>query len=92
MIKFTCTDNQPLGDKLRLKTHKRLKERFAIGRNRPKRANFRGSPLFQATGNIKTEKQTINQLIVCQLYVGGWRKASLDWFRIIIKPKSAVAY
>ena len=35
---------------------KRLKERLLIGRNRTKRA----SPLFQATYNIKTEKQTIN--------------------------------
>ena len=42
------------------KTHKRLKERFLIGRNRTKRANFRGSPLFQATYDMKTEKQTIN--------------------------------
>ena len=48
------------------KTHKRLKELFLIGRNRIKRANFRGIPIFQATYNIKTEKQTI-QLILCQL-------------------------
>ena len=38
------------------KTHKKLKERFLIGRNRTKRANFRGNPLFQATYDIKTEK------------------------------------
>ena len=44
----------------RSKTHKRLKERFLTGRNRSKRANVRGSPLFQATFNTKTEKQTIN--------------------------------
>ena len=44
----------------RSKTHRRLKERFLIGRNRTKRANFRGSPLFQATYNVKTAKQTIN--------------------------------
>ena len=30
----------------RFKTHKILKERFLIGRNSTKRANFRGSPLF----------------------------------------------
>ena len=36
----------------RCKTYKRLKERFLIGRNRTKRANFRGGPLFQATCNI----------------------------------------
>ena len=37
------------------KTHKRLKERFLIRRNRTKRANFRGNPLFQATYNNTTE-------------------------------------
>ena len=46
--------------KKRSKAHKRLKERFLIGRNRTKRANFRESPLFQATYNRKTEEQTIN--------------------------------
>ena len=38
----------------RPQTHKRLKECFLIGRKRTKRANFRGSPLFQATYNVKT--------------------------------------
>ena len=37
-----------------------------------KRANFLGSPLFQAMNNIKTEKQTIHSFSSCQL--GGWRK------------------
>ena len=37
-----------------------MKERFLIGRNRTKRAHFRGSSLFQATYNIKTETQTID--------------------------------
>ena len=68
--------------KKKSKTHKRLKERFLIGRNRTKRANFRGSPLFQATYNIKKKKQQqktktkkqLIQLILCQLDVGGWRK------------------
>ena len=41
--------------KKRSKTHKRLKERFLIRRNRTKRSNFRGSPLFQATDNNTTE-------------------------------------
>ena len=50
------------------KTHKRLKVRFLIGRNRINSTHFRESPLFQATCNIKTEKQTI-QLILCQLDV-----------------------
>ena len=36
-------------------THKRLKERLLIGRNRTKRAHFRGKPLFQATYNSTTE-------------------------------------
>ena len=35
-----------------------IKERHLIGRNRTKPAYFRGSPLFQATYNIKTEKTT----------------------------------
>ena len=38
-------------------THKRLKERFLTGWNSTKRANFRWSPLFQATYNIKTENE-----------------------------------
>ena len=56
--------------KIRSKTRNRLKERFLIGRNRTKRAKFRGSPLFRATHNIKTEKKTqLIQLILCQLDV-----------------------
>ena len=39
----------------RSKTHKRLKERFLIRRNRTKRENYRGKPLFQATYNNTTE-------------------------------------
>ena len=49
-----------------------------IGRNRTERVHLRGSPLFQATYNIKTEKkkkhQQLIQLIMCQLGVGGWWK------------------
>ena len=45
--------------KLRPKTHKRLKERFFIGRIRTKRVHFRGSPLFQTTYK---NKQTINSI------------------------------
>ena len=44
----------------RSKTHKRLTERLLILQNRTKRANFRRSPLFQATYNEKTEKRAIN--------------------------------
>ena len=48
----------------RTKTHKRLKLRFIIGRNRAKCAHFWGSPLFQAMHNTKTEKQTHNFSLV----------------------------
>ena len=48
--------------KKRSKTQKSLKERFLIGRNRTKRANFRRSPLFQATYNpCRTGELTTRQ-------------------------------
>ena len=50
--------------------HTRPKERFLIGRNRTKWANFQGSPLFQATYNIKTEKQTINSFYLVSVRCG----------------------
>ena len=54
----------------RSKTHKRLKERFLIGRNRTKRAHFRGSPLFQATYSIKKLfKKTSNSTYLVSV---GW--------------------
>ena len=66
-----CEFNMDSGSK----THKRLKERFLTGQNRTKLANFRGSPFFQATYNIKTErKKQLIQLILCHLDVGGWQK------------------
>ena len=40
--------------KLTSKTHERLKECFLIRQNRTKRANFQGSPLFEATYNNKS--------------------------------------
>ena len=43
-------------DNERSKTHKRLKERFLIGRNMTKCAHFRGSPLFPSYAQHK--KQT----------------------------------
>ena len=52
------------------KHHKRSKELFSIGRNRTKRANFWESPLFQATYNIKTQKQTINSTYLASLRCG----------------------
>ena len=74
------------------KIQTRLKERFLIGRNRTKRANFRGSPLFQATYNMKTEKKTttkkqLMQLILCQLDVGGWRKEKGTRLTDVIKKR-----
>ena len=62
------------------KTHKRLKDCFLIGRNRTKRAHFRGSPLFQATYNIKTEKQNnlFNLSCVRWLWEAGGRKRARD--------------
>ena len=56
---------------------------FFNWRNGTKRANFRGSPLFQATHNIKTEKQTF-QIILCQLYVGSWRKTQVELFVFLL--------
>ena len=47
---------------VRSKTNKRLKERFLIRRNMTKRANFRESPLSQAT--YKTEEQTLNSIYI----------------------------
>ena len=55
------------------RTHKSLKERVSIRRNRTKRANFRGSPLLQATYNNKTENSLTN-LSCVTLMLGGWRE------------------
>ena len=59
---------------------KRLKQRFIIGRNRTKRAHFRGSPLFQATHNRKTEN-TINSTYLASVRCSesGGRKRARDW-------------
>ena len=53
-----------------LTSYKRLKERFLIGQNTTKRAHFRGSPLFQATHDIKTEKQAINSTYLVSVGCG----------------------
>ena len=53
-------DCQRSKKKKRAKHTRDLKDAFLIGRNGTKRANSRGSPLFQATYNRKAEKQTIN--------------------------------
>ena len=50
--------------KERSKTHERLKERFLIGRNRTKRANFRGILFFKlCTTQKQKKKQWIQQTI-----------------------------
>ena len=56
------------------KTHKRLKERFLIGRNGTKRANFPGSHFFKLRTTWKQEIKWLIPFILCQLDVGGWRK------------------
>ena len=43
------------------------KNAFLIRQSRTKRANFRGSPLFQAMSNRKTQKQTINSVYLVSL-------------------------
>ena len=76
--------------KERSKTHKRLKERFLIGRNRTKHANFRGSPLFQVcwltTGHcwhVNLPRDTVGMLIylvtlsVCWFNTKNWRHVDL---------------
>ena len=56
----------------RSKTHQRLTELFLIRRNRTKRENFRGNPLFQATYNDTStlSSMTIN---VCSVLWDGWQ-------------------
>ena len=58
-------------------THRRLKELFLIGRNRTKRANFQGSPLFQATYNIKTNNSTHLVSVRCSEAGGRPKQTSL---------------
>ena len=69
IVRVKCEGN-------RSKTHKRLKEHFLMGQNRTQRANFRGSPLFQATYNIKTRRKKIARFVcfsVLMLYVA-WKR------------------
>ena len=56
--------------KKKSKIDKRLKQSFLFRRNRTKRANFRGSPLFQSTYNNKTEKQTISSTYLVSVGCG----------------------
>ena len=53
---------------VRSKIHKRLKERFLIGRNRTTLAHFRGSPLFFKLRT--TTKQTINSTYLVSVGCG----------------------
>ena len=54
--------------KKKSKTHKRLKERFLIRRNRTKRANFQGSHLSQAT--LEQTQDKLNCLLFSVVVVG----------------------
>ena len=57
--------------KKRSKTHKRLKERFLIRRNRTTRANFRRSRLFQATynNNFVAKRKEENSFVTAYFFV-----------------------
>ena len=57
------------------KTHKRLKERFLIRRNRTKRANFRCNYLFRSTYNTTENSQTNLSLSVRCQEAGGRKRA-----------------
>ena len=57
------------------KTHKRLKERFLIRRNRTKRANIWGNPLFLARYNTTENSQTNLSLSVRCQEAGGRKRA-----------------
>ena len=63
------------------KTYKRLKERFRIRRNRTKRANFRGSPLFSSYVQHKNRRKEnnnkqFNLSCVSWMWEAGGRKRS----------------
>ena len=60
------------------KTHKRLKERFLIGRHRTKLTNFRGSPLFQARYNNKKTNSQFNLPCVSWMREVGGRRGAQD--------------
>ena len=62
-----------LGKKNRKHTEDQ-REHFSIAQNRTKRAHFRGSPLFQATYNIKTEEA--NNELTWLLSVKCWEAKS----------------
>ena len=71
--KTFCTELTASVLKKSSKTDKRLRERFLVGQNRTKCANFLGVPFFQAMYNIKTEKQSIH-LADVSLMLGCWQK------------------
>ena len=58
------------------------RELFLIGQNRTKCANFWGSPLFQATYNLKTEMQTMNSPYL----------VSVGWGRLFLSPALILKY
>ena len=66
----------------RSKTHKRLKRHFLIGRNRTKRAHFRGCPLSQAIYVQNKNRKTNNQFNLSRvswMWEAGGRKRARDW-------------
>ena len=70
---FTCCSYQ------RSKTRKRFKERFLIGRNRTKWANFWGSPLFNVCTTEKQKNKQFNLSCVSWMWEAGRRKQACDW-------------
>ena len=66
-LRLLSLTSPPPKKKKNPETHKRLKRMLF---NWTEHAIFRGSPLFQATYDIKTEKQTNKSLSSCQLDAG----------------------
>ena len=73
------------------KTHKTLKERFLIRRNRTKRANFRGNPLFQATDNNTTENSSTNLSLSVRRQEAGGRKRARDFILLCVLDHNRVS-
>ena len=70
---------------LMIQNTQEIKRMLFSWQNRTKRVHFWGSPLSQATHNIKTEKnKQLIQPILCQLDVGGWRKENglICWHKL----------
>ena len=57
-----------------LQNTQEIKRTFFNWTKQDKTGKFSRRPVFQATYNIKAEKQTIDSIFLCQLDVVGWRK------------------